>query len=113
MKIKKIDENTYEVESSTPGKFYKVDISKPFCGCAHFRFRMMKTGGVCKHIAAVREKLGKKTAKKSDDIISYLKKKKGEADAVEVIEKFGERAAMSLLETGQAIEQKGKIKLLK
>ena len=61
MKIKKIDENNYEVESSTPGKFYKVDISKPFCGCAHFRFRMMKVGGLCKHLEAVKEKLSKKT----------------------------------------------------
>ncbi len=48
----------YKVESaSKKGEFYTVDPYKPSCSCAHFIFRMRKSGGVCKHIIKVRKLL--------------------------------------------------------
>lgn len=112
MKIKKIDKDKFEVESSKPGKFYKVDNATPFCECAHFKFRMLKIGGVCKHIKAVREMLQKEREEtgNNDELITYLKEK--EADIIEVIEKFSEEQVNALLESGQAIEYRGKIRLM-
>ena len=108
--------NQYEIESSSrKGEFYKVDPDKPFCTCAGYRFRYLKSGGVCKHIVAVQEYAGKEGAKegKSDaDILAYVKKQET-VDALDLIGKFGDAAVDSLLKRGELIEQKGKIMLLR
>ena len=113
MNIKKVDKDKFEVESSKPGKFYKVDNSTPFCECAHFKFRMLKIGGVCKHIKAIRELIQKEREETGDNnkLLDYLKQNQ-ETDIIEVIEKFGEEEVNALLESGQAIEYRGKIKLM-
>ncbi len=113
MNIKKVDKDKFEVESSTKGKFYKVDNATPFCECAHFKFRMLKIGGVCKHIKAVRELIQKQREETGDntEITNYLKEN-NETDIIEVIEKFGEEQVNALIESGQAIEYRGKIKLM-
>jgi hypothetical protein len=113
MNIKKVDKDKFEVESSKPGKFYKVDNSTPFCECAHFKFRMLKMGGVCKHIKAIRELIQKQREEtgNNDELLNYLKENE-ETDIIEVIEKFDEEQVNALLESGQAIEYRGKIKLM-
>ncbi|MCX8147144.1 MAG: SWIM zinc finger domain-containing protein [Candidatus Woesearchaeota archaeon] len=57
MKIKKSKKkNIYLVEStSKKGRFYEVDIKKPFCTCPDFMFRELKRHGICKHIKAAKE----------------------------------------------------------
>ena len=72
---------------------------------------MMKMGGVCKHIQAVKELNKESVEKSNEDILDYLKDKE-EVDIIEVIEKFSEKEVDALLESGQAIEYKGKIKLV-
>ena len=114
MNIKKVDKDKFEVESSRKGKFYKVDNATPFCECAHFKFRMLKIGGICKHIKAVRELIQKEreeTIGDNNELITYLKQNK-ETNIIEVIEKFSEEQVNTLLESGQAIEYRGKIKLM-
>lgn len=47
------------VSSSKPGKYYKVDIKTPQCGCVDFLRRARKLKLECKHILAVRNFLQK------------------------------------------------------
>jgi hypothetical protein len=120
MNIKK-DGKNYKAESgSRKGKWYKVDIKKPWCDCAHFRFREMKRRGVCKHIKAVREyveKTQQKTLaneqKEMESVTAFIEKKGGEVDSLVLIEKFGEEKVNSLIQLGELIERQGKIKILK
>jgi len=117
--IKK-DKDNYKVESdSHKGKFYTVDPAKPWCDCADFKFREMGKKGACKHIKAVREMLEskkqktlKKAGKKAETILEFIKKK-GEADSIELIERFGEETVNTMIRNGELIEEAGKIKLLK
>lgn len=106
----------YEIESlSKPGTFYKVDPDKPFCTCPDFRFHHLKMGGVCKHIAAVQEHVGKqgKASGKSDaEILAYVEQQR-EVDALQLIAKFGDAAVDGLIKRGELIEQKGRIALLR
>ena len=120
MNIKKTKEG-YEIEStSSKGKWYKVDPAKPWCDCPGYKFRAMKTKGVCKHITAVREfisntqqKTLNKEQKKSDDVLSLIESEGGEMDALELIDKFGEEKIDRLIKSGELIERSGKITILK
>jgi len=115
MKIRKKGKN-FEVESSKKGKFYAVDLTTPSCTCAHFLFRLRSNGGKCKHIIAVEEKHSKikKSSQKSIDSFSKVLdevKKNGEVETVILMEKFGESEIQELIDKGDLIEFKGKIKL--
>ncbi len=57
MKIQKISDEKFKVESSRKSKFYEVNIEQPFCDCPDFLFREIKRHGKCKHIIAVEEHL--------------------------------------------------------
>lgn len=131
MKLKKGDkEAQYLAESSSkPGNFYIVDINRGSCSCPQWMFRLIKTGGKCKHILAVEKKYklkvkerkpaAEKTEKeptkvaqtKKNKIIEYVKEKQ-QVDSIELIEKFSEKEVNALLEQGELIEEKGIIKLL-
>ena len=115
MKITKLKDGKFKVESHVKGKFYSVNIEQPFCSCPHFIFRMVKVHGECKHIKAVKEKYAKKPTKadkkKQDKVMDYVKEKK-EVDSIQLIEKFGEEKVNELIEKGELIEDKGKIRLL-
>jgi predicted nucleic acid-binding Zn finger protein len=115
MKIQKQKEGIYKVESaSTKGKFYTVDVNKPFCSCLGYIYYARRKGGVCKHIQAVQELIAKKKTKKgsSPDKIIEDVKKKGEIESIILIEQYGEEAVNELIKRGELIEVKGKIKLL-
>ncbi|MBU0536340.1 MAG: hypothetical protein KKE20_05205 [Nanoarchaeota archaeon] len=115
MNIKK-DGDKYQVESSRKGKFYEVEIEKPFCSCPQFLYRELKMHGECKHIKAVREflskkqKPSKKEEKKEKDLLDELRK--GPADAMELVNKYGDRMIDSLKKRGDIIEEKGEVKIL-
>ena len=117
MKIKKISDIKFKVESSSKkGKFYEVNIEQPFCDCPSFLFIEVKKHGICKHIKAVQEyldkgKLDKKSKAKTDKILDYVKNKK-EVDSLKLIEKFSEEIVNELIQKGELIEEKGKIKIL-
>lgn len=122
-------EGFFKVESSSKkGKFYEVDINKPFCNCPAFMFRELKHHGVCKHIIEAREfsqkgkakkasaKAVKKGAmKKGEDIyakaVEFVKQKK-EVGSMELINKFGGEIVDELIRRGELIEKKGKIRIL-
>lgn len=105
MRIRKLKNNIYEVESeSRKGKFYKVDLKKKTCTCPAFAFR--KT---CKHIAAVEEK---KHGKNLNKITDFVKKQK-EVDSIKLIKKFSEEEIDMLIARGELIENKGRIRILK
>ncbi|MBN2111951.1 SWIM zinc finger family protein [Candidatus Woesearchaeota archaeon] len=120
MKIKKLNENRFKVESSKKGEFYTVDLNAPSCTCAHFSFRLKGTGEKCKHIAAVEEKYGrtgKKEKPSQKSLLSYSRiidevKRKKEAETVVLMEKYGTDEVQRLIETGELIEKKGKVKVL-
>ncbi|MFC1741380.1 SWIM zinc finger family protein [Nanoarchaeota archaeon] len=123
MNIKKDpdSEGDYLVESSSSeGKFYKVDPKKPWCDCPAYKFRYMKSGKVCKHIAAVRELVADETSeelevemKEGEAVRKFIEDAGGEADVVEVIDKFGESLVDNLIEHGELLERRGKITILK
>lgn len=111
MKILKQKNGTFKVESHVKGKFYIVDPRKGICTCPHYRFRMAKIHGLCKHLQAVKDKAQKRDVKSYGKIIGYVQKKK-EVDSLELIKKFGEDAVDDLLSRGELIEKEGRIRVL-
>jgi predicted nucleic acid-binding Zn finger protein len=107
MQIKKFGDH-YKVKSESSNRWYEVFPDRPFCTCPNFVFRSVKGGGVCKHIVAVQEKIGRG----AEDILEYVSKK-GEIDAVELVEKFGEEKVKALKEIGELIEEAGRIRVLR
>jgi hypothetical protein len=117
MNIKE-DGDGYKVESgSRKGKWYSVDPKKPWCDCAAYKFRELKRKGVCKHIKAVREFVERTQQETIEEagsgVLEYIDKEGGEVDAVELVERFGEDKVDSLIQAGEIIEKRGKIKILK
>lgn len=123
----------YEVESSSQkGKFYIVDTNRGSCSCPYWLFHLVKTGGKCKHMLAVEDKYSikikarkpseneeaPKPKKKTKAQVSKLEKaldyvkSKGNVSSVEFIDKFSEDALNELIEAGEVIEEKGKIRIL-
>jgi len=135
-KIKKIDESAYRVESHEKGKFYDVNITSKSCTCPHYRFRMARERGECKHITSVKEfiiagielkpykrkysaKKGKRGAKPSGkkhditlDILKEVELRK-EIESAELIERYGELIITDLLDKGYIIESNGKMMLMR
>ncbi len=107
----------YKVESSSKkGLFYDVHPDKPFCSCPEYKFRLIRTKTPCKHIKAVHELEGikepqKKESSKDDEIMAFVKGK-GEVDSLILIDQFGEETVNQLIEQGDLIEEKGKIRLV-
>ena len=108
MVIKKTKEKgVYQIESkSSKGKFYDVNILNRTCTCPGFRFRRS-----CRHIQEVINQAYNQKSDVFDEIISYVKSHL-EVDAITLIEKFGEDNVNELINRGEIIEERGKIKLL-
>jgi hypothetical protein len=104
-------EDTYKVESSKKGKFYVVDLDKETCTCPHFRVRLARIHGMCKHMQAVKDKVEKRDDKTYESIIDYINEK-GEIDSLKLINKFGEDAVDDMLSRGELIERDGLICIL-
>lgn len=122
--------NKYLVESSSKkGKFYKVDVKKPFCSCPDFMFRELKIHGECKHLKAVRAYIsknilgcGKKSKRgkqrqgsRGRDLEKELLEelKKGPVDSIKLINKYGEGIVDELKRRGEIIEKGGEVRILK
>lgn len=108
----------FKVQSEhSKSRFYEVYPDRPFCNCPQFMYRNIKTKEPCKHLLAVQGHIKKKTPKneetanQEEDIIAFVKEK-GEVDSLELIDKFGEEAVNQLIEQGQLIEEKGKVRQL-
>ncbi|MBW2971545.1 hypothetical protein KY359_00785 [Candidatus Woesearchaeota archaeon] len=120
MNIRKTKDG-YEVESSSrKGKWYAVDPDKPWCDCPAYKFKYMRAKQVCKHIKAVHDYIEKTQQKtlakeqgKTDEIITFIEESGGEADSLELIEKFGDEKVDRLIQQGELIEKAGRIKILK
>lgn len=124
MKLEKKGKEYYAESSSGKGK-YLVDPEKPWCECPAYKFRELKRHGICKHIQAVREYIEKKEEEgkkgraadendnKNKKVLAVVSAKPEGADSIELIEKFGEEIVNELIEKGELIESKGKIKILK
>lgn len=135
MNIKK-EEDLYLVESSKKGKFYKVNPYMPMCECPYFHFHQIKVHGECKHIIAVKELMAKegieagssdtKAAKggsdercspsadsKKDQTQQILREAEDWVDVIELFDKYGEAQVQSLIDRGELLEQRGKVKVMK
>lgn len=109
MEIRRQDDK-YLVESSKPGRFYEVDPKNGTCTCPHFMFRMKKSGGVCKHIEQIRQHLQENCGSVRQEALAYIEQA-GSADAVELIEKYGEDIIEELKAQGEIIESRGVIRI--
>ena len=130
MKIRNLAGKKFKVESSSKGKFYTVDLNAPSCTCAHFLFRLRSTGEKCKHIDAAEQHLakkrksakskgksGKEKKKSQKSIASFSKiieeiKSSGEIDTIELMEKYGEDKIQELIDNGELIENRGRLRVL-
>ncbi len=99
----------YKVKSNE--RYYIVDPEKNSCSCPHYRFRMAKINGLCKHLQAVKDKLEQRDKEAYDDILSYVKKRH-QVPSIELLEKFSEQAVDDLICRGELAEEKGMIRIL-
>ena len=115
-KIKKSGDRYLVESSSRKGKFYEVDIKKPFCSCPQFMFREIKMHGECKHIKEVRDFLAKrrkpsrKEAGKEKGLLDELRN--GPVDSIKLIKKYGEEMIDDLKKRGEIIEERGEVRIL-
>ena len=113
MKLLKQKDGSFKVESSSrKGKFYIVDPVKGTCTCPHYKMRMARIGGKCKHLQAVADKAQKRDKKSYNNILEFVKKSKKEVDSLTLIKKFGEEAVDDMISRGELIEEHGIIKVL-
>lgn len=121
MRIKKLKQSKYSVESSAKGKFYTVDLAAPSCTCAHFAFRLRGTGEKCKHISAVEKRHGNRKSRKKGanqkSLASYSRimeevRRSSAVEAVVLMEKYGSDEVQKLIDSGELIEKKGKLMAL-
>jgi len=105
--------DTFKVESSQIGKFYIVDLLKNTCTCPHFRIRLQRIRGECKHILAVKEKYKKKPIiiKEFSSIIKFIKENQP-IDSIILIKKYGAKKIDSLIKQTEIIEEHGFIRVL-
>ena len=102
----------YKVESaSRKGTFYDVDIHKPSCTCPAFRFQALRKGGICKHVQTVQQHVAGQNADKYTLVIDHLKEQH-DVDSIALVERFGESIVNEMLQQGQLIEERGRIRLL-
>ena len=106
MQIKRFQDH-YRVKSESSNRWYEVFPDRPFCTCPAFIFFAVKKGGICKHLRAVQEQ----TEQADTSVVDYVSQK-GEVDALELIQKFGEEKVNTLLKRGELIEKAGKIRIL-
>jgi predicted nucleic acid-binding Zn finger protein len=111
MKIEKIGDRLYKIESHSKGKFWTVDLSKNTCNCPHFMYRLKKSGEDCKHLASVKQMIIQSKAQGYDEIIAYVEENVF-VDSVSLLERFGEEKVNALIQMGDLIEEHGKIRLL-
>jgi len=112
MNVLKQKDGTYNVESaSSKGKFYVVDLSKGTCTCPHYKTRLARVHGLCKHIQEVKDKDESRDSEAYSKIIAYVKSV-GEVDSLELINKFSEEAVDDLLSRGELIENNGRVRVL-
>lgn len=106
-----------KVKSSTGTGEYIVDTMMLSCTCPHYKYRLMGTGELCKHIREVLN--NPKNFKDIDndieidnneDMINYIEKN---TNAVDFVEKFSEKDLNKLKLTGQVFEQKGTLVILR
>ena len=115
--IKKVNDKRFDIESeSRPGTIYSVDPKKPFCSCPGYRFYYQRQGNLCKHIQVVQKYVVEHETEQNqgvpkEEILSYVKEHEP-IESIELIEKFSEEAINTLLEQGELIEEKGKIRVL-
>lgn len=105
------DNDRYLVEGSKPGTFYSVNLYNNTCTCPHFKHRVKRTGGDCKHLTTVKEQVSKSTSKEYDEIVAIVKENVF-VDSIELIVKFGEDRINELIKNGELIEENGKVRLL-
>ncbi|MBN1386677.1 hypothetical protein JW968_06950 [Candidatus Woesearchaeota archaeon] len=98
--------------SSQKNQFYEVDPKKKSCTCAQYLFRARKVGGTCKHIDAVLEHLGSMKKNEKEELLEVVKKL-GPIDFVKLAESYSEDLINQLIDSGDLIEEKGRIRLLK
>ena len=111
MNIRKSKEGKYTVESEhRKGTFYTVDPDKPFCTCAQYRFRGIKSHTLCKHITTVREKIAGQQQPKYDQVIAELRK--GQVSTDKLCRKYGDRIIEELKRRGEIFEEKGVARIL-
>ena len=113
MRIARKKDGTFRVSSSTPGKYYDVDLGKGTCTCPHYRIRLSRIGAMCKHLITVQEKYSKKLISSRDkEAILNKVKKEGSYDIVWLMEEYSEDAVNALIESGDIIEQDGMVRIV-
>ncbi|NOZ81422.1 MAG: SWIM zinc finger family protein [DPANN group archaeon] len=104
--------NIYKVESaSKKGRFYTVDVAQRTCDCPAFRFRYQKRGLLCKHLEAAidyDEEFGHERYQKVIDLV----RKEGPINTVTILEMFDEDTVNELIQKGELIEERGKLRIL-
>jgi hypothetical protein len=96
-----------KINSSTGKGTYDVDTIALTCTCPHYTMRMIRIGGICKHIQQALNDLNIGT--KEEDYLEFIKANK---DAVEFVEKYSEGTLTMLKQKGSVIEVNGKLILI-
>lgn len=99
MPIKKVATDKFIVQSDTTTTQYVVDITAGACSCPHYQFRLLKTGGQCKHYKQVMDYLDQKVGEDVfSEVIKHIKKVGEDWNTIE--EKFGEDIIKKMLQQG-------------
>lgn len=91
--VTKTAEDIFEVKSHTSTTKYEINIKSGSCTCPHYRFRLAKSGGHCKHYIDVTLYLKQITENNADlfaDVKKYVTEHNNRCDINLLAEKFGD-----------------------
>jgi len=91
--------------SKSSGKIYEVDLENLTCKCPNYKFRLAKTGGMCKHIIEELDKFEKKIPQ----ALEFIKTEGDGVDAVKFVETFDETLLNILKKRGTVYEKLGRL----
>jgi len=113
--VRKIEEDVYEIQShSNESIWYRINVKNSACSCPHWKFRLAKMGGQCKHYKDLMEYFDdiKDNRQGVFDEIMDIIRETPFSESFSIIEKYGDEVIDEMIQLGMLIESRGKLRVL-
>ena len=113
--VRKASEDIFEIQShSNKDTWYTVNVKTASCSCPHWKFRLARMGGQCKHykdLMTYFEDVKDNRQDKFDEVMNLIRENPF-TDSFEVIEKYGDEMIDEMIQLGMLLESRGKLRVL-
>lgn len=113
--VRKIDEDEYEIQShSNPDVWYRLNVKNGACSCPHWKFRLAKMGGHCKHYKDLMDYFDDIKDNRQDvfEEIMNIIRENPFTDVMEITKKYSDELVDEMIQLGMILESRGKLRVL-